>query len=323
MIRVLALLAAATATADVLSCAGALAGEWPSKPVRLVVPFAAGGAADTMGRLHAEALTAAFGKQFYVENRVGGGGLVGTEAVARAEPDGLTLMVSGIPTHVLGPAMNKNVGFDPMRDFTHIAYFGGTPNVLVAHPSLGVTTYRDFLALARDGDGIEYVSAGFGTMGNWIAEFLAAKEKIKLVHVAYKGGAQAVLDLVAGHVKVGMLTWSIVAEHVRAGRLVALATTSAQRLAYRADVPTLRELGHADFVATTWYSLSGPAGLAPDIVESANREVVKALERPQMKRQIEQDAIEVRAMTAAQVTRFMQSEIDRWTPMITRLVGPK
>ena len=177
MIRVLALVLAA-ATANVLPCAGALAGEWPSKPVRLVVPFAAGGAADTMGRLHAEALTAAFGRQFYVENRVGGGGLVGTEAVARAEPDGLTLMVSGIPTHVLGPAMNKNVGFDPMRDFTHIAYFGGTPNVLVAHPSLGVTTYRDFLALARAADGIEYVSAGFGTMGNWIAEFLAAKEGI-------------------------------------------------------------------------------------------------------------------------------------------------
>lgn len=320
MIRILAVVLPG---AIVLSSAGAVAAEWPAKPVRLVVPFAAGGAADTMGRLHAEALTAAFGKQFYVENRVGGGGLVGTEAVARAEPDGLTLMVSGIPTHVLGPAMNKNVGFDPMHDFTHIAYFGGTPNVLVAHPSLGVTTYRDFLAFARDGDGIEYVSAGFGTMGNWIAEFLAAKEKIKLVHVAYKGGAQAVLDLVAGHVKVGMLTWSIVAEHVRAGRLVALATTSAQRLPYRADVPTLRELGHAEFVATTWYSLSGPAGLAPDIVESANREVVKALERPQMKRQIEQDAIEVRAMTAAEVTRFMQSEIDRWTPMITRLVGPK
>ena len=160
----------------------ALGAEWPSKPVRLIVPFAAGGAADTIGRLYAEALGTAFGKPFYVENRVGGGGLVGTEAVARAEPDGLTLMVSGIPTHVLGPAMNKNVGFDPMRDFTHIAYFGGTPNVLLAHPSLGVTTYADFLALAREAKGLEYVSAGFGTMGNWIAEFLAAKEKIKLVH---------------------------------------------------------------------------------------------------------------------------------------------
>ena len=117
----------AAVTANVLSSVGALAGEWPAKPVRLVVPFAAGGAADTMGRLHAEALTAAFGKQFYVENRVGGGGLVGTEAVARAEPDGLTLMVSGIPTHVLGPAMNKNVGFDPMRDFTHMRISAARP----------------------------------------------------------------------------------------------------------------------------------------------------------------------------------------------------
>ena len=299
----------------------ALGAEWPSKPVRLIVPFAAGGAADTIGRLYAEALDAAFGKPFYVENRVGGGGLLGTEAVARAEPDGLTLMVSGIPTHVLGPAMNKNVGFDPMRDFTHIAYFGGTPNVLLAHPSLGVTTYADFLALAREAKGLEYVSAGFGTMGNWIAEFLAAKEKIKLVHVAYKGGAQAVLDLVAGHVKVGMLTWSIAGEHVRAGRLLALATTSGQRLPYRAEVPTLRELGHRDFVATTWYSLSGPAGLAPDIVESANREVVNALEGSQLKRHIEQDAIETKPMSPAEVTRFIQSEIDRWTPMIRRLLG--
>jgi tripartite-type tricarboxylate transporter receptor subunit TctC len=130
-----------------------------------------------------------------------------------------------------------------------------------------------------------------------------------------------VLDLVAGHVKVGMLTWSIAAEHVRAGRLLALATTSGQRLPYRAEVPTLRELGHGDFVATTWYSLSGPAGVAPDIVESVNREVVNALEQPQLKRHIEQDAIETKAMRPAEVTRFMQSEIDRWTPMIRRLLG--
>src|SRR5215468_9781736 len=317
MIRSLAVIAAVAA-----SSACAFAAEWPAKPVRVVVPFAAGGAADTMGRLYIDALSAAYGKQFYVENRVGGGGLVGTEAVARAEPDGLTLMVSGIPTHVLGPAM-KNVGFDPIRDFTHIAYFGGTPNVLVAHPSLGVRSYRDFLGLARASAGLEYVSAGFGTMGNWVAEFLAAKEQIKLVHVAYKGGAQALLDLVAGHVMVGMLTWSNVGEHVRAGRLIPLAATSAQRLRDLPDVPTLRELGHADFVATAWYSLSGPAGLSADIVESANREVVAALDRPQVKRQIKQDAIETKAMSPAEVTGFMQSEIDRWTPIIRNLLGAK
>jgi tripartite-type tricarboxylate transporter receptor subunit TctC len=317
MTRVLATLAGI-----VLAVAGAAAADWPSKPVRIVVPFAAGGAADTLGRLYADALSAAFGRQFYVENRIGGGGLIGAEAVARAEPDGLTLMVSGIPTHVLGPAMNRNVGFDPMRDFTHIAYFGGTPNALVVHPSLGVSAYRDFLALARGADGVEYVSAGFGTMGNWIAEYLAAKEAAKLVHVAYKGGAQAMVDLLAGHVKVGMLTWSSVAEHIRAGRLRALAVTSAQRLPHAPEMPTLRELGH-DFVATAWYSLSGPAGLSPDIVERLNREIVRAADRPQVRWQIEQDAIEAKPMSPTEVTSFMQSEIDRWTPMITGLAGAR
>jgi tripartite-type tricarboxylate transporter receptor subunit TctC len=298
------------------------AAEWPAKPVRVVVPFAAGGAADTMGRLYTDALSAAYGKQFYIENRVGGGGLVGTEAVARAEPDGLTLMVSGIPTHVLGPAM-KNVGFDPIRDFTHIAYFGGTPNVLAAHPSLDVHTYRDFLALARASAGLEYVSAGFGTMGNWLAEFLAAKEKIKLVHVAYKGGAQALLDLLAGHVKLAMLTWSNVGEQVRVGRLVPLAVTSARRLPYLPDVPTLSELGHPEFVAVTWYSLSGPSGLPAEIVDSLNGEIAKAMEQPQIKGQIEQDAIEVKPMSPAELTRFMQSEIARWTPLIKQMLGDK
>jgi tripartite-type tricarboxylate transporter receptor subunit TctC len=309
--------------AVILLSTSALAGEWPTKPVRIVVPFAPGGAADTLGRLYADALSAAFGKPFYVENRLGGGGLIATEAVARADPDGLTLMVSGIPTHVLGPAMNKTAGFDAVRDFTHIAYFGGTPNILVAHPTLGAKTYQDFLALARDADGIEYVSAGFGTMGNWVAEYLAAKERIKLIHVAYKGGAQAMLDLLAGHVKVGMLTWSSVAEHVRAGRLVALAATSARRLTYAPDLPTLKELGHEDFVATAWYSLSGPAGLAPDVVASVNREIIKAMDRPQVRRQIEQDAIESKAMSPAELTDFLRSEIDRWTPMIRDMLSAK
>ena len=310
-----------TAAALLISSA-ASAAEWPVKPVRVVVPFAAGGAADTMGRLYIDALSAAYGKQFYVENRVGGGGLVGTEAVARAEPDGLTLMVSGVPTHVLGPAM-KDVGFDPIRDFTHIAYFGGTPNVLVAHPSLGVRSYRDFLRLARGSAGLEYVSAGFGTMGNWVAEFLAAKEQIKLVHVAYKGGAQALLDLLAGHVKLAMLTWSNVGEQVRASHLIPLAVTSARRLPYLADVPTLSELGHPEFVAVTWYSLSGPAGLPAEIVESLNSEIAKAMEQPQIKRQIEQDAIEVKPMRPAEVNGLMEREIARWTPMIKQMLGDK
>jgi tripartite-type tricarboxylate transporter receptor subunit TctC len=131
------------------------------------------------------------------------------------------------------------------------------------------------------------------------------------------------LDLLAGHVKVGMLTWSSVAEHVRAGRLVALAATSARRLTYAPDLPTLKELGHEDFVATAWYSLSGPAGLAPDVVASVNREIIKAMDRPQVRRQIEQDAIESKAMSPAELTDFLRSEIDRWTPMIRDMLSAK
>ncbi len=128
----------------------AAADEWPERPVRIVVPFSAGGAADTFGRFYADALSNAFGKQFYVENKVGAGGMIGTEEVARAKPDGYTLAVSGIPTHVLGPAMNKNVSFDPMRDFTHIAFFGGAPNAFVVHPDFGVRTFADFMARAKE-----------------------------------------------------------------------------------------------------------------------------------------------------------------------------
>jgi tripartite-type tricarboxylate transporter receptor subunit TctC len=300
------------------------AADWPARPVRVIVPFAAGGAADTLGRLYAEALSAAFGKQFVIENRTGGGGLIAAETVARAAPNGYTLIVSGIPIQVLGPAMNRNAGYDPMRDFTHIAYFGGTPNVLVVHPGLGVKTYRDFVTLARGrSDATDYDSAGVGTMGNWVAEYLAAAENIKLVHVAYKGGAVALLDLLAGRVKAGMLSWSSVAEHIRSGGLIPLAVTSAQRVPYLPDLPTLRELGHPDFVATTWFSLSGPAGLPADIVDSINREVVRAADRPQVRKQIEQDAIETRPMTAAEVTLFSQSEIDRWTPLIRRMTAEK
>src|SRR2546423_2059640 len=316
-------LAVLVAVLRVLPIAAAAA-EWPEKPVRVIVPFAAGGAADTAGRLYSDALGTVFGKQFIVENRTGGGGIIAAEAVARAEPDGYTLLVSGIPIQVLGPAMNKNVGYDPMRDLTHIAYFGGTPNVLVVHPSLGVKTYQDFLARARGAaGGTEYVSAGFGTMGNWVAEYLATAERIKLTHVAYKGGAIALLDLLAGHVKVGMLSWSSVAAQIRAGLLVPLAVTSANRLPYLPDLPTLRELGHGEFVATTWFSLSGPTGLPRDIVRALNREVIRAMERPLVKKQIEFDAIEVKPMTPAEVTQFSQAEIDRWAPLIKRVMAEK
>ena len=292
---------AAGITAIALACAGAVAAEWPSKPVRVVVPFAAGGSADTFGRLYAEALTAALGKQFYVENRVGGGGLVGTEGGGASEPDGSTLMVSGHPDHVLGPAMRTRTSASmPCVTSATSLYFAARRNTWWCTP-LGVSTYRSS-GIERSGSGLEYVSAGFGTMGNWVAEYLAAKEAIKLTHGLTWRGAQALLTC-SPAMKVAMLTWSTVRRARAGGRLVALAVTAGQRLPQVPDADAQR-FGHADFVATAWYSLSGPAGLSPDIVAAANREVIKAMDRPQVKRQIEQDAIETQAMSPAQLARF-------------------
>ena len=302
----------------------AAAQDWPNRTVRIIVPFAAGGAADTAARLYSEALSQTFGKQFIVENRPGGGGVPVAEAVSRAEPDGYTLMVSGVPTIVVGPAMNKNVGYDPMRDLTHIAYFGGTPNMLATHRSLGIKTYAEFLAYARkQPSGTDYVSAGFGTMGNWNAEYLATLEKIKLNHIAYKGGSQAIVDLVAGHVKASVLTWTAIDQHVRAGTLDALAVTSANRLAYLPDTPTFRELGHKDFVSLTWFSLSGPPKLPRDIVEKINAVIVKATDRPEIRKTIARDAIETMPLTPAEMNKFAQSEIDRWAPLVRRIMAER
>ena len=302
----------------------AAAQEWPNKTVRIIVPFAAGGAADTAARLYSEALSQTFGRQFVIENRPGGGGIPVAEAVARTEPDGYTLMVSGIPIIVVGPAMNKNVGYDPMRDLTHIAYFGGTPNMLAVHRSLGTKTYADFLAYARkQPTGTDYVSAGFGTMGNWAAEYLATLESIKLNHIAYKGGSQAIVDLIAGHVKASVLTWTAIDQHVRAGTLDALAVTSANRLSYLPDTPTFRELGHKDFVSLTWFSLSGPPKLPRDIVEKINAVIVKAADRPEIRKTIERDAIETMPLTPAELNTFAQAEIDRWAPLVRRIMAER
>ena len=242
---------------------GRAAAEWPDKPVRVIVPYVAGGANDLLGRVFAEQLSKTFGQQFFVENRTGGGGLIGTEAVARAAPDGYTLIISGMPSHVLAPAMNKNASFDPIKDFTHIAYLGGPPNVFVVHPSAGVNSFKELLALMRSQpDGVQYVSPSIGSVGNMVAEYVADKEKVKLVHIVYRGGGSAIQDLVAGHVKVGSMTLSTTQPHILAGKLKPLAISSEKRVAEFPDVPTLVELGYPGLIVRTWYSLSGPAGPA-------------------------------------------------------------
>src|SRR6478672_6626308 len=183
--------------AAALWTAGAYAADWPTKPVRVVSPFAAGGAADVIARLFSDALGKAFNQQFVVDNRTGAGGLVGAQTVARSEPDGYTLLAAGMSSQVLAPAISKNPGYDPVSDFTHIAYFGGAPSVILVHPSLGVKSFKEFMTHAQAGTDLQYVSSGTGTVGNILVEYLATKEKLKLVHVPYRSGSGAVIDLLA------------------------------------------------------------------------------------------------------------------------------
>jgi tripartite-type tricarboxylate transporter receptor subunit TctC len=300
------------------------AAEWPDKPVRVIVAYAAGGATDLLGRVFADQLSKAFGQQFFVENRTGGGGMIATEAVARAAPDGYMLQISGMPSHVLAPVMTKNTNVDPIKDFTHIAYLGGPPNVFVVHASLGVNNFKELLALMKaEKDGVQYVSPNVGAVGNMVAEYVADKEKVKLVHIAYRGGGSAIGDLVAGHVKVGSMTLSTTRQHILSGKLKALAVSSEKRLPEFPDLPTLVELGYPDLVTTTWYSLSGPAGLPRDIVIKLNAAVNKAMALPEVRKHLETEMVQTKAMTPEEFTAYMQAQVALWAPIARRVAAAK
>ena len=299
-----------------LLLSAASAADWPTKPVKIVVAYSAGGANDLVARTFGDRLSESLGQQFVIENRTGGSGLIAGEAVARADPDGYSLMASGMPSHVIAPAMNP-ARFDPVRDFTHIAYFGGPPNVFVVHSSLPVHGFKELLALVRSKpDGVEYASPNVGSVGNMVVEYIAAKENLKLNHVAYRGGGAAILDVVAGHVKVASMTLSTTFQHIRAGTLRPVAISSVQRVPELPDTPTLTELGYPELVVTTWYSLSGPKGMPKEIVDRLNVEVNKAMDDPKVKTHLAQETIQTKPMTPAEFTRFMTAEVEKWTPTI-------
>lgn len=306
------------------SLSGAAAADWPNRPVKIVVPFGAGGQSDIVARLFAQSLSEHFKQQFYVENLSGGGTTVGSKAVARAEPDGYTLMISGMATHVLAPAIHKNIGFDPMKDFTHIAYIGGSPSAFVVHPSAGVKNFEDFMGWAKaTPDGVQYVSPGTGSGSNSVAELFASRAGIKLVHVPHRGGNTAVSDLLAGHVKMGSLTWSTAREHVSAGTLLPIAVSSGDRLPDFPAIPTFKDKGYPDVVTTVWLSLSGPRGMPADIVAKLNEQMNKALTVPAVKKHLEQDAFDIHPMSAAEVGKLMQTEYDKWVPAMRKALDIK
>lgn len=297
--------------------------NYPTRPIKLVVPFAAGGSADTLGRSFGEQLSNSLGQQVVIENQGAAGGVVGSSAVARAEPDGYTLVVSSIASHVIAPNQGRDVGFDPMKDFTHIAYFGGPPIVMIAHPSLNVKSLKELLELAKKSkEPLGYVSPGAGTLGNLVAEFWAGKEKIQIEHIPYKGASQALNDLIGGHVKLGSMTFTTASAQIRAGNVVPLAVSSATRLKEFPDLPTFKELGYPEMVATTWFSLSGPKAMPADVVKKINAAVDKAKDSADVQKRLALEAMETEKMNAEQFTKFVAEELGKWGPVAKATFKP-
>ena len=312
----LAKLSAICALATLLA-ATALAQTWPARPVRIVVPFAPGGTADTLGRLVAKGLGDSLGHSFVIENRAGAGGMIGSELVARSAPDGYTLVVSGVASHAVAPALSSKAPFDPIRDFTHIALLGGPPAVFAVHPSVPVKQLQAFVALAKAKPGLfTYGSPGNGTHGHLLAELFRQLAGINITHVPYKGASMAMVDLLAGQIDAVSTTLTTAGPLIRVNRARALAISAAARLPDYADVPTFREVGYPDLVATVWFSLSGPAGLSPEIANRLNTEVRRIMNLPEVRVRLRQEAIEPGALDPKGFTEFIAAEIKRWAPVV-------
>jgi tripartite-type tricarboxylate transporter receptor subunit TctC len=300
-----------------LSCGTAAAQAWPAKPVRIIVPGSPGSLLDTLGRIVAQKLAETMGQPFIVENVSGAGNLIGSDRVAKAPPDGYMLLLPGIASLVIAPTLSKNPPHDPMRDFTHIALFGGPPNVLAVHPSIPARNLKDFIAYAKSQPGkLSYGSPGHGTSGHLFGENIKQLLGIDMLHVPYKGAPFAINDLIAGRISAVATTLSTATAQIEGGKARALAVSSASRVPAFPDVPTFAELGHPELTVTVWFGLSGPAGMPQEIVQRLNTEVRRILHLPELLQRLRPDGIEPGNLDSKAFTAFVATELKRWAPII-------
>ena len=309
---------AALAAAAALPSLRASAQTWPGRIVRVVVPAAAGGSSDAAARLVTNHFQAVFRQPFVIENKPGNGNAMGAAYVAQAEPDGYTLLVSNSASNLTVPLIAKNAGYDPVADFAHIVMLTSSPYLLAVYPGLGVKTLAAFIAKARS-EKLSYTAANRGGLGNIAGEYFQRLAGISMQHVPYRGGGPAVADVIAGHVPAIILPVTTIGEQVRNGGLVALAITAPARAAVFPDVPTFAELGFPDLVLASWFGLSGPKKLSPDIVARINREARAFLKEPQMKKLAETDASEPLDADAAGFTRYVADQVARWGEVVRAL----
>jgi len=301
-----------------LACLGFPAGpvradEYPSHPIRLIVPFAAGGAADTVARIIGKRLGDALGQTVVVEDRGGGGGLIGTELVKNSDADGYTLLLGQSGPISINPGIYPKLPYDPEKDFVPITMTTSYPYVLVVNPSLGVKTVAELVALAKSKPGqLNYGTTGLGSSNHLVTELFDNKAGITMTHIPYRGTSLAVADLIAGQVQVVFADPVSALAQVRAGTLVALAVTSKERSPVAPDLPTIAESGYPGFNAIAWHGILAPAGTPPAIVDRIYAIIGKALQDPATIKLIEQQAIQIVGSSPQAFAGFIKQDIVLW-----------
>jgi tripartite-type tricarboxylate transporter receptor subunit TctC len=304
------------------SAASGAAAEFPVKPVRVIVPFAPGGTNDVAARIVAEKFSERLGQSFVVDNRAGANGVVGAEIVARAAPDGYTLLVTSAGIAV-NPSIMKSLPYDTLRDFTPVGLVGGGPYLMVIHPGIAAKTVREFVAWTKARPGqVSYASVGIGSPPHLAAELLRITADIDMQHVPYKGGSAALPDMIAGRVTMFFGSISTLSPQVQAGRLRAVAVTTLARSAALPEIPTFIESGYAGFEVNGWYGLLGPARLPPAVVFRINGELQKVLADADVQARFAVNGMEPAPGTAAVFAERIRNEIEKWARVV-RAAGIK
>ena len=296
--------------------AGVAAQAYPAKPVRFVVPYPAGGVNDIVARLIGQRMAAALGSQWIVDNRAGRGGIIGAEVVARAQPDGYTLVHGGMGSFTLAPFLGK-VPYDSLRDFTPVTLTARAPNVLAVHPSLPVKTVKELIALARSRPGqLDYATPGVGSTPHLTAALFVSMSGVRMVHIPYKGGAPATTDLLAGQVPIGFAPIASLAPQVTAGRLRGLGVTSLQRSPSLPNVPTLSEAGLTGFEMNPWFGILAPAATPAEIVAKLNAELVRILRTPEIAQQLALHGVDAAHSTPDEFLAVIRADLQKWGKVI-------
>jgi tripartite-type tricarboxylate transporter receptor subunit TctC len=295
----------------------ARAQQYPTRPVRFVVPFAPGGSTDTLARTMGVKLADALGQQVVVDNRPGGNGDIGMLIVAKAPPDGHTLVLGYIANLGIAPSLYAKMPYDPVKDFAPITQPASSPNVLTAHPSVQARNLQELVALAKAKPGqISFASTGVASIGHLAGELINNLAGVRMTHVPYKGSGQAVTDILGGHVQVMFSGFSSTLAHIRSGKLRALAVTGAKRSPALAEVPTIAEQGFPGVEVTAWYGVLAPAGTPKPIVTRLHAELVKILMQPDVVQRLDGLGFEIVASTPEQFGAYIKSEIRKWEKVV-------